>query len=578
MKETFNNYWNNFKKQPDIWLFFGFIFTFPLSIRKVTLFFPIQQTFNEYTGIYLYASDIAFLLVLISFCFSILKNNRAYLSRYKLWANQLINNLYLFIPAILVTISFLSIIWSQNQTIALYKSTRLFGVYLIYLYTVIRFIPRLLFHVEHSKKNKAYQQQQDGIVPRGTILKSIDLVRHCSTWNNFLKIIILSGLLQSMIAIWQFITQHSIGLFWLKESSISQNTIGVAKIILHGQHYIRAYGLFPHPNILGGFLLFSIITTLLYKKTFYANCSTWNNFKTYTINQSPNHSSETQIVPRGTFYMPSGDNKSYFSFQKLAIKKVWLIYSILWIQVIALFLTFSKSAIIGLLISLAYIKLFHVEQLKKIILTGLILLALIFVLKPDLNALFIQSLEERVFYLNVLRGTILANPITGIGAGQFVLNIQEYSRKAVEIWQFQPVHNIYLEMWSELGIVSLGLFLWMTWKLFHVEQFNKNKPPQQFQGSNVPRGTSQKNNIDKKDEIEIGDDMRDTSILCNSYNILSIETTLRYFQGILLGFLFIGLFDHYFWDIWPGQVLFWLIIGTIAGIKQKEIHNARSKV
>jgi len=59
----------------------------------------------------------------------------------------------------------------------------------------------------------------------------------------------------------------------------------------------------------------------------------------------------------------------------------------------------------------------------------------------------------------------------------------------------------------------------------------------------------------------------DNSILCNDVSYLSIRTTLHYFQGILLGFVFIMLFDHYFWDIWPGQVMLWLVMGIIAGIK-----------
>ena len=53
------------------------------------------------------------------------------------------------------------------------------------------------------------------------------------------------------------------GLLWLKESIISPNIPGVAKLIFNGHVYIRSYGLFPHPNILGGFLVFSIISTLL---------------------------------------------------------------------------------------------------------------------------------------------------------------------------------------------------------------------------------------------------------------------------------------------------------------------------
>jgi len=916
MQETVNNFWRNVKKYTDIWFFFIFLITFPLSIRKVVFFFPLGGAFNEYTGIYLYSSDLLFILTFLFFLFSILYNDSISLSRYKLWINRFFHNLYLFIPAILVFLSFASMLWSQNQTVAYYRSLKLFEGYLIYLYVALRFIPIALFHacpvgakrlygVEQCK----YTNQDIRIVPRGTIeelsetantfsnspnrqkasfsdivkktlnkatkyisttfqskssektrLESRQTVprKNCSTlaqstkivprgtittirwstgWNNFLKLIVFLGLIESLIGIIQFIIQHSIGLTLLKESVISPSIPGVAKLILGGQKYIRAYGLFPHPNILGGFLLFSIIITLLYKKQLFhacpvhSNCSTWNNWSAFGVEQSAKQTPDINNVPRGTIAKPenissnhqfyqklplalwakntlyksqnltettfqskSGTKKSllsshwivprflrisrlfrncstwnnwsvykieksenlqnraivqitafsnlikqkikiffnqieirslyvcpefpncstwnnwktektkrfpnnnprdfivltssrtlrlfhveqfsnketrntlfsrgttwlikslkniYFSFKKLRIKKLWLIQVALLIQILALFLSFSKSAILGLLIALGYIKLFHnvprgtltknkhnhsailrlkqiilsklfhVEQLKKIILLGLILLLLAFLVKPNLNALFFQSLEERMFYVNaspvvasmrdlmnvpllshdsklfhveqfnklnstdlseqnIPRGTItdLSTLAFGIGAGQFVLSLPEYSQKPIEIWQFQPVHNIYLEMWSELGLLGLGLFLWLIWKLFHVEQFEKqtktkncstwNNQCNKEINQNVPRGTFETCRAEQlKNEQETATQNSELkeSILCNDYCLLSIHITLRYFQGILLGLLFIGLFDHYLWDIWPGQLLLWLIIGMITGIK-----------
>src|SRR4030042_357815 len=127
------------------------------------------------------------------------------------------------LPLLLVFWSFISILWSENQNIALFKAIKLLELFLLYVYIIYR------------------------IVSRGTIIK------------NTFKIIITFGLIQAIIGIWQFIIQHSIGIFWLFESHISPNIDGVAKIVLDGDKFIRAYGLFPHPNILGGFLLISII-------------------------------------------------------------------------------------------------------------------------------------------------------------------------------------------------------------------------------------------------------------------------------------------------------------------------------
>ena len=36
-----------------------------------------------------------------------------------------------------------------------------------------------------------------------------------------------------------------------------------------------------------------------------------------------------------------------------------------------------------------------------------------------------------------------------------------------------------------------------------------------------------------------------------------------YFKAALISFVFIMLFDHYFWDIQQGQILLWIVFGAI---------------
>jgi hypothetical protein len=276
----------------------------------------------------------------------------------------------------------------------------------------------------------------------------------------------------------------------------------VAKVIFNGNAYIRVYALFPHPNIFGGFLVFSIIASILYFKMFHVEHFKGN------INYVKN--------------------------------------TILSIQGLALLLTFSKSAILGLFIGLFYLcvnkcstwnissviaqnKMFHVEHFKrKLILVIGIFILFFLILKPDTYSLLFKSLRERSFYLNVSRGTFLSNPLFGIGAGQFVLNIRNIVN--IQSWQYQPVHNVFLLMLNEFGIIILFLFVYFLWKTF-------------FQDKIVPRGTilqEQTNNVQHTRIINV------------------------YFKAILLSFIFIMLFDHYFWDIHQGQLMFWLLLGIIA--------------
>ncbi len=296
------------KSDLDIWFFYGFLMTFTLSIRKVLFYFPLDGIFNEYSGIYIYISDVFLFFALISWQIHILCNKSISLSSIKLWISKFFHNLYLFLPFLLVLWSFSSIFWSQNQAIALFRSIKLLELYLLYLFIIFRIVPRGT--IPMTKKgtiiNCSTPAPLVSNVPRGTF-------DTFAGWNNLFLIIIGLGFIQSFLGIIQFIKQKSVGLYFLKESLIGPDVPGVAKIILNGHKYIRSYGLFPHPNMLGGFLIVSIIFTLLYLKLF--------------------HVEQVRIAK----------NKRIF------LKAVILV------QILCLILTFSKSAILGLIIGLGYI-------------------------------------------------------------------------------------------------------------------------------------------------------------------------------------------------------------------------------
>lgn len=495
-------FWQDLKSKPDIWFFYAFLLVFPLSVRKVITLHPIQGRFNEYSGIYLYLSDIFLILALSSWIFILCHKYRILsiytstpFNRLKLWIKsfpQVTPKHFLaYLGLIFVLWSFLSIGWSESKSLSLFRSIKLLEFYLLAIFVAYRIVPRLpetkMFHVEHFWAG-------------GTILRDT------------LKLVLFGGVINSILAIWQFAIQHSIGLTFLKESVITPNMPGVAKIILRScplgecstwnipsgvEHYIRAYGLLPHPNILGGLLLFSIILTIYYHKLFQAE----------------------SIVPRGTFGGYLG----------------WKMTVLIIIQLIALTLTFSKSAIIGLGIALIYIHVprgtfgdhleWNIQKIaRRLVKTALFTFFAISVLIsvfPGLSPIQNQSLEERQMIMDVSRNACETskcstwNILTGSGISQSVWSMRSLD---LEDWQYQPVHNVFLLIWSELGIVGLVLFVLILWKMFHVEH--------------------------SKGGI-----------------------TLRIFNGILLGFTFIMLFDHYPWDIQQGQIMLWMIIGLAYGFK-----------
>lgn len=602
--------WKELKKQPiDVWFFYLFLLTFTLSIRKVIFFFPVKKVFNEYTGIYIYVSNIFLCNAVVVWACLVLRNNIANKSSEKAPISRLIHSIILCIssgfrvihklstaellpnkaikaqthkkcspwnifdwlikyqviilPFSLVAWSFLAVFWSENKIIGIYRSIKFLELYGLFVYISLRLVP-LFFkdffcgyknvpcgtsRIVIEKKNIAkiilhfraillgfifimlfdhylWDIWQGQVlfwlvcgVLAGIELAGVCKLNNCSMWNNVKQefegdqivekevfggivienvprgtfsainfwyfILIATGMAQALWGIAQFFMQRSIGFSWLKESLIGKHVDGVAKIIINNEPVVRAYGLFPHPNILGGFLFFSIIITLLYKKMFHVeqieevyekNCSTWNNSSVfYWIN-----------VPRGTF-MPR------------------LIDSLLLIQLIGLALTFSKSAILALLFAGLYLyvpcgtfrwnkliikrdgmqgvgncspwnnfcarfsALFHMEQYRRRVLVVFSLVVgflALFFSQFKFYSFFLKSLDERVLYLTISKKIILEWPIFGSGTGQFII-MTERIFSDLMAWQYQPVHNVFLLVWSDWGVVGLILLILFLWRLFH---------------------------------------------------------------------------------------------------------------
>ena len=196
----------------------------------------------------------------------------------------------------------------------------------------------------------------------------------CSTWNiikTTFIMVILSGFFQAIIAIVQFLYQKSLGLAFLKESIFSPLDVDVAKVIIENHIFVRSYGLFPHPNILGGFLAVSLLITIVYPVIF--------KLKLFHVEQSQsNHPN----VPRGTIFgvvlnylfrfidkCSTWNNYNPINpmFHVEHYRYIWLYRGLIFFQLLALFVSFSKSAIIAFILGLILVilkirQMFHVEQ------------------------------------------------------------------------------------------------------------------------------------------------------------------------------------------------------------------------
>jgi hypothetical protein len=236
----------------------------------------------------------------------------------------------------------------------------------------------------------------------------VETIRKGEFWNEVLTVLLFSVLIQGAIGLAQFSMGRSIGLDFLGESKLLAGAIGTSFIKLSNGEFLRAYGTFPHPNVLSGYLLF----------TFLASASLYftQNWKKLSL----------LIMPLSSFLV-------IFTFSRVAIAML----AISWI-VIAYQLLWKKG--LGVLVLERFATFFKGED---------------------------YALEDRLKLVRESVEIIKSNLWTGVGAGNFTRAMEgSIPYAATGISLLQPVHNLPLLLISEHGIVfgsilSL-LFLWAS--------------------------------------------------------------------------------------------------------------------
>lgn len=293
--------------------------------------------------------------------------------------------------------------------------------------------------------------------------------------------------IQSLLALMQFHLQHPLGWFKLGEQQIYPWQQGIAKIILNGQTYIRGYGTFFHPNPLAAFLVCAIFFNLHLLFNSKKTCS--------------------QIALAGT----------------------------LLINILGLAVTFSRAAYlalaIGLVIYFGFLIIKKIEIKKTFLSLGIIIvgvLVAVIIFKPFLltRATVTDAASlDRIAYDKMGLRMIAKNPLFGVGLGESVPLMNQYSTTKLWPWNIQPIHNYFLLAAAELGIVGALILIW----IFFSHLIGLLRP---------------------------------------------LTTDRSPLAAILCTFLVLMMFDHYFYTLQQTQLLLWLILGLIA----METNSSQSKM
>lgn len=493
-------------KQTDFYKYFFllFIFFMPFQTRKVFLTDHSFYTgsFTEYGTVFLYLSDILFLLAFVSLAIfnpDIIKKglNQAKRKSGKSAPHQ-------FFPyfLLLIGIYFLSsFLHPAYPEVSLFRSFKMIDVFLLVFFVFCTFKDKRMF-------------------------------------SSSLFVLILSASFQSIIAIYQFLYQRSVFISPLLHKLTGETILGpylpgIAKIGEGSEKMIRAYGTFPHPNPLGGFLLLSIFISL------------------YLYFEHKRDYLSSPLLK---------DHKGINALSKHIIPPFWVTLFIS--QSIALFISFSRSAWLGLvigsftwiLLELSYTKIVSRETIHSYLRKypelsiSLLLLSIFLIANASIvSTRFLQdssidsnapkeivltpqndTFSDRTFFNDVSRETISSYPLLGSGPGTSLFQIKPHlikqgSPSNMEPWQYQPPHNIYMLSTAETGLLGLALFIYLV--VFSITKA-----------------------------------FRDIVSRETNYDYKIFKTCAL---SIMAGFLFIGVFDHYFITLQQGILMFWILISFL---------------
>lgn len=252
--------------------------------------------------------------------------------------------------------------------------------------------------------------------------------------NFSIKPLLIAAFYTCLLAIFQFIKKGSIGGMWwfLGERTFSLQTPGIAKAIIFGQLILRPYATFSHPNVLAGFLALALPLLI------------------YEIEKEKN---KTSLI---------------------------IYYFLLTLFLGTCFLTFSRT---GISVALTgFIAAVFVSKKKLISLILLLTTTILFAshVFGRFQALF-QGMEETLFQRQELVKAALSmiktSPIFGVGLNNFLPSLPFYSAFAKNQGFFQPVHNTFLLIASETGMIGLFLFAYLIFQT--IRAIKEKKHPRQ---------------------------------------------------------------------------------------------------
>ncbi len=304
--------------------------------------------------------------------------------------------------------------------------------------------------------------------------------------------LVAGGLAQSAVAVGQYIRQADLGLRFLGETLLAPQMQGVASFYLeNGEKIMRAYGTTPHPNVLAGYLFLSLVALFWLF---------WRTGKRILV---------AAVYPVILFGF-------LLTFSRTIIA-VWLAAIVVWA-----FLALFVPARAGLPThagrrdsSRAVIRMLAVT-------TAVFSALFVFMFWPQVKSRIListadEAFSQRIYYSSQALRSGGGLNWSGVGLGGFTDWLRKHQPN-LSSGLYQPVHNIYLLIYAETGILGIAAFI-----LFLILLLLRCR--------NIP-------------------------VLILTFSVLAI-----------------GLFDHFLWTLQQGRIILWSVLALAGAYTTIGLHG-----
>jgi len=248
------------------------------------------------------------------------------------------------------------------------------------------------------------------------------------------KSLSLSICLFSFIGFLQIIRGSTSGrlFYFLGERNFTKSTPGISLLFFLDKTFLKPYSTFSHPNSLSGFL--AVVLLLL----------------TCWLQRNKDNITKFSIVFGGMLL--------FFCFSRSVI------LALFFVLILFFFLKKDTNKYLSLL---------------KIVFGSLIFLSFLLpifsnkVLEFDLG--FSQNIKERLVLSKAAGQIFSTKPILGVGLNNFIRILPLTNVYKNPIWLLQPVHNVFLLLLSEVGVLGFVIFFALAILFFNSFKLGNKK-------------------------------------------------------------------------------------------------------